>query len=199
MPQARGTVPHQLGRAPAAEAARPRALTDVLSRTCEAIVDLHVDAIVNAANKNLEDGGGLCGAIHRGAGERLYAACIQLGGCRTGDVKATPGFCLPARFIFHAVGPTADEDIKLLASCYRRCLQLAQDMNLRSIAFPCISTGIYAVDPDLAADIAMRTVCDWLNTVPISRPWTRLYLRSSKELTSSAISNDGHDMLRSRL
>ena len=139
-------------------------LTDILSRTCEPIVDLRVDAVVNAANKYLEAGGGLCGAIYRGAGELLHAACAQLGGCRTGDVKSTPGFNLPARYIFHAVGPTADEDVNLLASCYRRSLQLAQDMNLRSIAFPCISTGIYAVDPDRAADIAMRTVCDWLNT-----------------------------------
>ena len=125
-------------------------------------MDLHVDIIVNAANKELEGGGGVCGAIHAAAGEQLYAACARLHGCRTGDVKATPGFCLQARHIFHAVGPRKGEDISLLASCYRRALDLARDMSLRTIAFPCISTGIYGMDPELAADTALREVCSWL-------------------------------------
>ena len=125
-------------------------------------MDLHVDIIVNAANKELEGGGGVCGAIHAAAGEQLYAACARLHGCRTGDVKATPEFCLQARHIFHAVGPREGEDISLLASCYRRALDLAKTMSLRTIAFPCISTGIYGVDRELAADTALREVCSWL-------------------------------------
>ncbi len=97
------------------------------------------------------------------AGEQLFEACRLLGGCTTGNVKPTPGFCLLARYIFHAVGPTRDEPFELLASCYRKCFDLAASMEQRSIAFPCVSTDIYGMDPDLAADIALRAVCDWLH------------------------------------
>ena len=157
----------QRGRDQQDEAAtRPvglRCPAQILSRTCAPLVDLDVDVIVNAANKQLEAGGGVCGAIFAAAGEQLYGACSMLGGCTTGNVKATPGFCLLARYVFHAVGPTRDEPFQLLASCYRKCLDLAASMAQRSIAFPCISTGIYGMDPDLAADIVLRTVCDWLH------------------------------------
>jgi O-acetyl-ADP-ribose deacetylase (regulator of RNase III) len=126
------------------------------------ITKLHVDAIVNAANTSLLGGGGVDGAIHRAAGPELLEACRKLHGCKTGDAKATPGFRLPAKWVFHAVGPVwnggGQGEDELLAGCYRKCLELAREHDVKSIAFPAISTGVFGFPSERAAKIAIRTV-----------------------------------------
>jgi len=135
------------------------------------ITKLDVDAIVNAANTSLLGGGGVDGAIHRAAGRRLVEECRMLHGCRTGQAKITHGYDLPARWVIHTVGPVwqggqAGED-ELLASCYRESLKIAHDRELRTIAIPAVSTGVYRFPVHRAARIAARETAAFLAANPL--------------------------------
>jgi len=160
------------------------------------ITTLSVDAIVNAANSSLLGGGGVDGAIHRAAGPELLAECRTLNGCATGDAKITKGYRLPARHVIHAVGPVwhggdAGED-KLLASCYRRALELCRDSALVSVAFPAISTGVYRFPADRAAHIAVATVAETLTVTPdVTQVVFCCFSRDSGRLHETALARVG--------
>ncbi|CEP18041.1 hypothetical protein [Parasitella parasitica] len=139
--------------------------------SCQDITKIKVDAIVNAANNSLLGGGGVDGAIHNAAGKDLLKECRTLGGCPDGVsmqlifscAKITKGYNLPAKYVIHTVGPQSEKP-NVLAGCYRNSLKLLTDSNLRSIAFPCIATGVYGYDNERAANIALETVRGYLQS-----------------------------------
>lgn len=130
------------------------------------ITEMHVDAIVNAANKSLMGGGGVDGSIHRAAGAKLLEDCKKLNGCETGKAKITEAYRLPCRYVIHAVGPVwyggKINEEEMLVSAYKSCLEIAVQYNFKTIAFPNISTGVYHFPKELAAEIAIKTVKEFL-------------------------------------
>jgi O-acetyl-ADP-ribose deacetylase (regulator of RNase III) len=160
------------------------------------ITTLRVDAIVNAANSSLLGGGGVDGAIHRAAGPELLEECRTLNGCATGDAKITRGYRLPASHVIHAVGPVwhggTNREDELLASCYRRALELCQANALSSVAFPAISTGVYRFPAERAAGIAVATVAEALGAAPdVTRVIFCCFSRDSGLLHEAALAEYG--------
>ncbi|XP_076750917.1 macro domain-containing protein PG1779 isoform X1 [Xylocopa sonorina] len=147
------------------------------------ITSLEIDAIVNAANSSLLGGGGVDGAIHKSAGPNLKKECATLGGCRVGEAKITGGYMLPAKHVIHTVGPQGEKPEKL-KECYENSLEVAKENQLRVIAFPCISTGIYGYPQRPAAKVALSTVKKFLldNKDAVDRVIFCLFLKSDKDI-----------------
>ncbi|XP_059421950.1 ADP-ribose glycohydrolase MACROD2 isoform X2 [Carassius carassius] len=171
-------------------------LADKVSLYRGDITTLEVDAIVNAANSSLLGGGGVDGCIHRAAGHLLYEECHSLNGCETGKAKITCGYDLPAKYVIHTVGPIArgilgQSQKDDLESCYEYSLKLMKDNNLRSVAFPCISTGIYGFPNEPAAEIALKTVHDWIlsNKDEIDRVIFCVFLETDYEIYNRKMSD----------
>ncbi|MBB6097663.1 O-acetyl-ADP-ribose deacetylase (regulator of RNase III) [Deinobacterium chartae] len=159
------------------------------------ITRLEVDAIVNAANSSLLGGGGVDGAIHRAAGPELVAECRLLGGCATGEAKITKGYRLPARFVIHTVGPVwrggeHGEDA-LLASCYRSSLELAASRELRTLAFPAISTGIYGFPFERATRLALREIRAFVSEHTLPQRVVLVFFSESDERLAHALTAEG--------
>lgn len=153
------------------------------------ITKLEIDAIVNAANKTLLGGGGVDGSIHRGAGPLLKKECATLGGCETGEAKITGAYGLPAKYVIHTVGPIASGSVGEreradLRSCYQNCLELAAENGLRTVAFPCISTGVYGYPPEKAVEVALATVREYLEQhhTQLDRVIFCVFLKSDEDL-----------------
>ncbi|XP_053361990.1 ADP-ribose glycohydrolase MACROD1 isoform X1 [Clarias gariepinus] len=158
------------------------------------ITKLEIDAVANAANKTLLGGGGVDGAIHRGAGPLLRKECSTLGGCETGDAKITGAYGLPAKYIIHTVGPIAhgsvgEKEKRALRDCYYNCLRTATEKKLRTVAFPCISTGVYGYPPEQAVEVALKTVREYLedNPAQLDRVIFCVFLKSDEDLYKSRL------------
>ncbi|XP_060784057.1 ADP-ribose glycohydrolase MACROD1 [Neoarius graeffei] len=158
------------------------------------ITKLEIDAIANAANKTLLGGGGVDGAIHRGAGPLLRKECSTLGGCETGEAKITGAYGLPARYVIHTVGPIAHGSVgeterRALRDCYYNCLSTATENKLRTVAFPCISTGVYGYPPEQAVEVALKTVREYLedNPAQMDRVIICVFLKSDEDLYKSRL------------
>ena len=174
----------------------PQAAADRMSVHVGDITALDIDVIVNAANEQLSAGGGVCGAIHRAAGPELAEACHRIGHCPTGSAVVTPGFGLRARHVVHAVGPVWQGGVAgeadLLASCYRRSLALAAEIEAGRVAFPAISTGIYGYPPAQATDVAIATVRAWLAAHPLPRDvMFCCFDAATAELYRASLANNG--------
>lgn len=188
------------------EEQKSSSLADKVSLYRGDITILEVDAIVNAANSSLLGGGGVDGCIHRAAGHLLFEECHSLNGCDTGKAKITCGYDLPAKYVIHTVGPIARGNVGQsqkddLESCYKNSLKLVKENNLRSVAFPCISTGIYGFPNDPAAEITLKTVKGWIekNKDEIDRVIFCVFLETDYEIYKRKMSyffspdNDGHE------